>query len=97
MILLASDTANWRACFEQFRLQHVRHSHGLIVLGRRGEQEVWHGNKSGEGGFLHSPLLEELKSLELNLGAPGVRTLPWPCLQSPGRGPTAPERNVWLC
>ena len=65
-----------------------------------GDQEVWHGSKSGEGGFLHSPLLEELKSLELNLGAPGVRTLPRPCLQSPSRGAAALEHTSsrsWLC
>lgn len=37
------------------------------------KQDIWHGARAGEGEFLHSPLLEELKSLELNLGAPGVR------------------------
>ncbi len=39
---------------------------------RRVRQDVWHGGRANEGEFLHSPLLEELKSLELNLGAPGV-------------------------
>ena len=64
-----------------------------------GDQEVWHGSKAGEGGFLHSPLLEELKSLELNLGAPGVRALPWPCLPSSSRGAAALEHTSsrsWL-
>ena len=66
--------------------QHARHSHGPVVLDVGRKQEVWHGSKSGEGGFLHSPLLEELKSLELNLGAPGVR--PGPALPAgPQQGP----------
>jgi hypothetical protein len=36
---------------------------------RRGPQEVWSGHRRSYGMFLHSPMLEELKSLQAILAA----------------------------
>ena len=63
----------------------MRRKYGVTALGHAG-QEVWHGGKASKGEFLHSPLLEELRSLERNLGAPGVRARPRHCLRCLSRG-----------